>query len=277
MEQFSAKMPWVIFRLLNEQFAVSADHIREMVAMPHVVEMPGVPDYVRGVINLRGKVIPVLDLRRRMGMRSLMTEVEDLILLLNQREQDHINWLTELEASVRDHREFKLTTDPHQCAFGRWYDNYSTDNRTLAISLKKFDAPHKKIHGIAVKIKEFESSGDFDSAINIIQQTRENELAEMVNLFAEVRLLIQESNREIALVLEWKDNVIAGAVDSVETVEKLKVDEIVDLPGLASTSANECIFGIAKRLSNKGMVQLLDVRSLIGSEPLPDENPEEGA
>jgi purine-binding chemotaxis protein CheW len=220
------------------------------------------------VINLRGKVIPVLDLRQRLGKQSLMAEVEDLVSLLHQREQDHKNWLAELEASVRDHREFKLTTDPHQCAFGQWYDNYTTDNRVLAFSLKKFNTPHRKIHEIAVKVKQLENDGDFDSAINIIQQTRENELAEMVRLFAEARVLLQESSREIALVMEWKDKIVAGAVDSIEMVEKLKVDEVVELPELASTSADECILGIAKRPANKGMVLLVDVPGLIGPEPL---------
>ena len=265
MEKFSANMPWVIFYLLNEQYSVSADQIREMVVMPHIVEIPGAPDYIRGVINLRGKVIPVLDLRQRLGMLSYTDEVKELISLLHQREQDHKNWLVELEASVRDHKEFKLTTDPHQCAFGRWYDNYTTDNRILAFNLKKFDAPHKKIHEIAIKVKELENNGDFDSAISIIRQTRENELAEMVGLFSETRLILQESKREIALVMEWKGKIIAGAVDSVETVEKLNLGEIVDVPGLASTSDNECIIGIAKRSANKGMVQLLDARRLIDS------------
>ncbi len=129
MGTFSTDMPWVIFHLLDEQFAVSANHVREMVAMPKVVPVPQTPDYIRGVINLRGQVMPVMDLRLRMEMTSLVDETEDLIHLLDQREQDHKNWITELESSVREHREFKLATDPHKCAFGKWYDNFKTENR----------------------------------------------------------------------------------------------------------------------------------------------------
>ena len=138
----------MIFRLQGEQFAVSTNHVREMVAMTKVVTVPRAPHYIRGVINLRGQVIPVIDLRLRMGMTSLVDEAEDLIALLDQREQDHKNWIAELESSVRERREFKLATDPHKCAFGKWYDNYKSDNRVLANCLTKFDEPHQKINVI---------------------------------------------------------------------------------------------------------------------------------
>lgn len=266
MSETSIDMPWVIFHLLDEQFAVSAHHVREMVAMPKVVAVPKTPNYVKGVINLRGQVIPVIDLRLRMGMASLVDESEDLVRLLDQREQDHKNWIAELESSVRDRREFKLATDPHKCAFGKWYDNFKTDNRILASCLTKFDAPHQKIHAIAIKVKKMEEEKDFDSAYEIINQTKEGELAEMIRLFAEVRSLLRESNREIALVLEWKERTMAVGVDSVETVEKLSESNIEEMPAVVSTVDNECVAGIGKREKDEELVQLLDVGKLIGQE-----------
>ena len=59
-----AKMPWVIAQLNTRLFALNCAVVREMVIMPEVCEVPGVPDYVRGVINLRGRVTPLVDLRR---------------------------------------------------------------------------------------------------------------------------------------------------------------------------------------------------------------------
>ncbi|MCP4764125.1 MAG: hypothetical protein GY870_20295, partial [archaeon] len=221
MNTFSKDMPWVIFILLEEQFAVSTKHVREMVAMPKVIKVPQTPDYIRGVINLRGKVIPVMDLRLKMGIMSISEEAENLIQLLDQREQDHKNWIAELESSVRERRDFKLATDPHKCAFGKWYDNFKTDNKVLASCLTKFDVPHQKIHSIAINVKEMEEKENFDSAFEIINQTKESELSEMIQLFSEARTLLRESTREIAMVLEWEDKIMAVSVDSVETVEKL--------------------------------------------------------
>ncbi len=263
MNKFSTDMLWVIFVLLDEHFAVSASHVREMVAMPKVVTLPRTPDYIRGVINLRGKVIPVMDLRLRMGKISLADEVKDLIQLLDQREQDHKNWIVELESSVRERREFKLATDPHKCAFGKWYDNFNTDNRLLANCLTKFDAPHQKIHSIAVKVKGMAEKENFDSAYEIINRTKEGELSEMIKLFSEARSLLKESNREIALVLEWKERVMTFGVDSVTTVEKLSESNIENLPGITSSSDNESIAGIGKRGKDNELVKILDVGKLI--------------
>jgi hypothetical protein len=58
-----------------------------MGVMPKVVQIPKAPDYIRGVINLWDKVIPVMDLRMR--TESLADESENLIQLLNQRGEDH--------------------------------------------------------------------------------------------------------------------------------------------------------------------------------------------
>ena len=145
---------------------------------------------------------------------------------MDQREQDHKNWIAELESSVRERREFKLAIDPHKCAFGKWYDNFETDNRTLSGCLKKCDAPHQEIHGIAIKVKGMEEKEDFDSAYEIINPTKEGEWAEMIRLFSKARSLLRESKREIALVLEWKVTAIAGAVDSFATVENLSVSNV---------------------------------------------------
>ena len=266
MAKFSADMPQVIFYLQDNQFAISAKHVREMVAMPKVVSVPQVPHYIRGVINLRGKVIPVIDLRLKMGLTSSLDEAEDLISLLDQREQDHKNWIAELESSVRERREFKLATDPHKCAFGKWYDNFTTDNRTLASCLKKFDAPHQRIHAIAIKVRTMEEKEDYDSAYEIIDQTKEGELAEMIKLFSEVRSLLKESNSEIAMVLEWQEKAVAICVDSIETVEKLSESNIDEMPETVSALENGCITGIGKRGKDNELVQLLDVGKLIDQD-----------
>lgn len=266
MNKILTEMPWVIFKLMDEQFAFSARYVKEMVAMPKVVAMPQSPDHIRGVINLRGKVMPVMDLRLKMGIDSLIAETQSLIDLLNQREQDHKNWMVELEASVREKREFKLATDPHKCAFGIWYDNFETENRILDTCLKKFDTPHKKIHGIAIEVKKMEEKEDFDSAYNIINRTREHELAEMINLFEEARTLLVESNREIALVLEYEERTMVVSVDSVTSVEKHSMDSIEDMPETTFTLANDCIDGIGRRGDGNQLFQILNVEKLLSAE-----------
>jgi purine-binding chemotaxis protein CheW len=58
------------FALSDEEYAIPVLKVREIIKMMHITAVPQVPGYVRGVINLRGKVIPVVDLRVKFGFAS---------------------------------------------------------------------------------------------------------------------------------------------------------------------------------------------------------------
>ncbi|MCA9413822.1 MAG: chemotaxis protein CheW [Candidatus Omnitrophica bacterium] len=244
-------------------FAVPSTFVREMVAMPTVSLFPSSPKQIRGVINLRGMVLPVLDLRIALGMRSFTEEIEDLVRLLDEREQDHKNWLAELESSVIERREFKLATDPHKCKFGMWYDTFKTENGTLSNSLKHFEKPHQRIHGIAIEVKELEKKGSYEAALSLIEHTRQSELSQMIKVFSEVRQLVREDSREIALIMDWNERRFAAAVDSIETVEQFSESDIGKMPESIDTSGNDFVAGIAKRKFDEGLVQILDVMKIM--------------
>ena len=114
LKNYPAEMAWAVIQAKNQAFAVATRDLREMVIMPEVSEVPNTGEHVRGVINLRGRVLPLIDLRKRIGLASLAEENAAFLAMLWQREKDHHNWLRELEASVRERREFQLTTDPAQ-------------------------------------------------------------------------------------------------------------------------------------------------------------------
>jgi purine-binding chemotaxis protein CheW len=58
----------VVFDLGTESYGVDIETVREIIRMQEITKMPGTPAYVQGVINLRGKVTPVVDLRARFGL-----------------------------------------------------------------------------------------------------------------------------------------------------------------------------------------------------------------
>lgn len=55
------------FRVGDETFGVPIAHVREIIRVPQITALPNAPEYVEGVINLRGKIISVIDLRKRFG------------------------------------------------------------------------------------------------------------------------------------------------------------------------------------------------------------------
>lgn len=235
---------WVVVSLGEELYALPAEDVDAMVLMPSVSDVPNTPSEVRGVFILRERTLPVLDLRVRLGMSSLAEDTDALIELLTAREADHVNWLNQLEASVAEGTLFTLTTDPHACAFGKWYDSYETDNLLVAGLLKKFDAPHKRIHGIADQIVALEKSGDIEAARALIERTREGDLAEMIKLFDRLRTQILDSLREIAIVVNVDGRPYAVAVDGVETVSRLSEADVDAVSDALSQAENEMVAGV---------------------------------
>jgi len=59
---------YLAFHLNGEEFAIQVQKVREIMGVLDITPVPGTPIYVKGVLNLRGKVIPVVDLRLKFGM-----------------------------------------------------------------------------------------------------------------------------------------------------------------------------------------------------------------
>jgi len=263
LKSYPAEMPWAIVQAKNQAFAVATQDLREMVIMPEVAEIPDVPDYVRGVINLRGRVIPLLDLRKRMGLTSAREETESFCTLMEQREQDHRRWLNELEASVKECRPFTLATDPHKCAFGKWYDTYHADNSWVDGLLKRFDAPHQEIHGIAIQVENLKAKEAHGAAEELIRKTREGALAKMLKLFADLRELARHAGRETAVVLQNEGKMFAISIDLAESIEKLQPGSIEEVPAAVPIANDAVVKRFGKRAKNGEVVLIIETDRLM--------------
>ncbi len=62
---------YLSFSLAAEEYGLDIMKVREIIKMMRMTSVPGTPDYVKGVINLRGKVIPVIDLRLKLDMPEI--------------------------------------------------------------------------------------------------------------------------------------------------------------------------------------------------------------
>ncbi len=260
------KLPFVIFQVREGLYAVGSQNVREIVMLPKVVEVPSLPPEIRGVINLRGKVMPLIDLRVKLGLPSAKTELDELIQLLHDREKDHHNWLAELEACVRERRPFKMAKDPHACKFGLWYDAFQTDNNLLKMALQKMDAPHQIIHATAEEVLQRGEHGDLAEAMELLAERRNRELAELSRLFAEARRILREHQRELAVVLNRGDKYFAISIDLVEAVERIPEACIEPLPAALAGQGEKTQWRIGKRVRTNQTILLLDESFLFSAE-----------
>src|ERR1700694_5901561 len=70
------------FRIGNETYGVRIAAVREIVRVPEITSVPSAPDLIEGVINLRGKIIPVMDLRKRFGQTEVQSDKKNRILVV---------------------------------------------------------------------------------------------------------------------------------------------------------------------------------------------------
>jgi len=261
MNRFDTKLPYVLVKLKNELFGISCENVVSIAIFNQTVPLPGSPAHIRGIAQIHNRQILLTDMRVLLGMKSISQEIRDFSEVLEKRKQDHIHWLSILRTSVNEKKEFNLTTDPHACDFGKWYDNFNTDNNNLRVLLKKFDVPHRKIHSIAADVKAFEEIGDYHGAEQLIIKTEKRELHQMIALFSEVTKAYASSRREIIITLE-KDNKTSGII----------VDEVISVERLSETSYefNENLFnksglfaGVGKRKKDNSIVLLLKSSLLV--------------
>lgn len=71
----------VVFRLGEESYGVDIGAVREIVRVPEIVHVPNAPEFVEGLINLRGKVIPVVDLATKFALSTKREGIDSRIVV----------------------------------------------------------------------------------------------------------------------------------------------------------------------------------------------------
>lgn len=256
----AAGRPWILVELRRQQYALAANEVSELLIAPEITSVPGVGGAVQGVTTVRGSVIPVLDLRRRLGMTSRSEEIESFCGLMEQRRLDHVHWVTELENCVRENRKFTLATDPHLCAFGRWYYSYRPDNVWIANLLGRFESPHATIHQTAAEATALLDRHDTEAALRLIASRRTTVLSSMLDLFSRLQQLIREIAKDTVLVLDDGSRRFGVAVDSALRLEEFAGSDIQHLPPALQGTVTR----VARKDNSSSPVLLLSARALFG-------------
>jgi purine-binding chemotaxis protein CheW len=93
---------YLTFKLDGEVFAVDVAKVREILDFTLATKVPGTPDYMRGVINVRGNVVPVVDMRLKFGMAMTEKTVDTCIVILEMTAGEDVTVLGALVDSVQE-------------------------------------------------------------------------------------------------------------------------------------------------------------------------------
>ncbi len=93
---------FLTFMLGKEIFAVDISTVREVLELTTITRIPRTPQFMRGVINLRGHAVPVVDMRQKLGMSAQEDTVETCIIIVEINFEDDITVMGALVDSVNE-------------------------------------------------------------------------------------------------------------------------------------------------------------------------------
>lgn len=108
-ETNSTQGQYLTFTLGQEIFALDIVKVREVLELTTVSEIPRTPDYMKGVINLRGHAVPVVDMRLKLGMSAIENTVDTCIIIIEVKYNDEQLVMGAFVDSVRE--VFEMASD----------------------------------------------------------------------------------------------------------------------------------------------------------------------
>ena len=100
------------FRVGQQSFGVPISVIHEIVRVPEITAVPDSPSFVEGVINLRGKIVPVVDLRKRFGEKTVTRNKKNRILV-SESEGKLVGLIVDAASEVLRISENEIDPPPH--------------------------------------------------------------------------------------------------------------------------------------------------------------------
>ena len=271
-EKFPSDIEYLVFTINKNRYGVAHHEVVSVMDIPEITIIPRLPTEIRGVLPFRGGNIPLFDLRVSFGVTTRDQETKDLVENLAQRRQDHINWLNKLEEEVHNAVPISVQTNPHLCAFGKWYDKFESDNANLRSYMLRFDEPHKAIHALAIEAKKLIDSNDTDGAKALIAKAKVEVLTRLLGLFDGIGELVEKYLKEYMVVLDTGTQPFAIAVDDINFFSPLSDIEHPLPRGMTSSNREaDLVQAISHHREGseeaKSSVLLLDVNVLMENNP----------
>lgn len=266
------KLPWIVFKLNNSNYAVNGHLVTSILDLPkEITTVPNSPEYIKGVVNVRGEILPLVELRNLFSIKSIPQEFIEFKDMIDRRKNDHIHWVTELKKCISkdDFSEFNLASDPHKCKLGRWYDNFQTDNNFIKFELKKMEEPHFKLHGMLELAKSCSRDCENCQRQECLKSTLEKSLdslqTQILKILDNTKHVFKSHFKEMIVTIQ-NDNMHIGII----------VDEIIGIQnlnctyypyGIDSLHGSKFVMGTADNDKSKDLILLLNDKSITNLVP----------
>lgn len=257
------EMPSLMFRVSDRIFAVDTTVVSGIMQLPEeVTPMPDYPDYVKGVIRVRDEIVPILQMRKILNLPTAEDEYTEVAALFDKLKKDHEMWVSALVRCVKDGAPFPLSTDPHQCALGRWYDSYKPANQALGFHLRKLEQPHAALHHTAVEVlKHLQDGGNEQSIDAALRRASNIYMPQVLNLLDQSKDIFKNQYREMCISLTNNEVIIGLLVDDVLSVEEIREEGHIQEGGFIPKKGR-LVTGVVHSAQVDGEILVLNEKQL---------------
>jgi chemotaxis signal transduction protein len=234
----------VTFRIAKEEFAFEMKHVREILRVQAPKQVPDVPDYVLGVLTIRGQILPVVDLRRLLHQQSLADEFAGG----SHEIRDHYErWVIQTGSGHVD-----LSAPERLRA---WISATNSSSQVLMETISKLRGLNEK----AIRqVQGHAPSEELAATVSAIS-------AGLHEFESEVAANIQEDQRII--VVDAGGFVLGLVVDHVNEVLNVS-RKLLDPPPMVTSDGGMELEAVAKLDDGNRLIMLLDVANLMRDQKL---------
>ena len=263
-------VPWVLLRVRDQLFGVRATNIREMAEIPTVTAVPNLPEYVLGLITMRGQVVPTIDLRRRLG---LPTADDDLRAITSRLEAAYTEHRQTLERMERPDAQAgrPASVECAQCALSVWLRAFHSRNPMVQAHLAKLEGPHAALHQEEARVAGLFRNNHPDAG-EALRDLREKQFATFSQVLTLCGERLAHAHRQIVVVFMHEGRLLGAVVDEVESIERLKERSIEELSLRHQGLSSGLTRSVGRRTKDDEVVLLLEIEELFqGNGDIPAE------
>jgi purine-binding chemotaxis protein CheW len=248
----------VSFRVAKEEFAFPMERVREILRVQAPTKVPDVPDYVLGVLTVRGKLLPIVDLRLQLRLESM---ADEYIAKCAKVRHGYEGRGAALQAKNEDSKnEWTISASE---IFHTWVAEFSSSSQVLMDGIATLRALDEKLTRSALQGQQFERCGDAAGVGTCLQG--------ITALSAELASALAEFEQQIAANIQDDQRIVvvdAGGmllglvVDHVSEVLQVS-KKFVDPPPAITSGDGQDLSGIARLDEGKRLLLLLDPTQIL--------------
>ena len=247
----------VTLSLAGEEYGIDIQAVREIIRVPELIKVPRAPEYVIGLISLRNRLVPLIDMRRLFDQTLVVEERNKIARQIEAGKEQVKKWLQQLQ--TLDTEEDAVQEGEVAFPLTGWDYAFAAELDRVQEVLKKADPLCKSIDATMNEMYKL----PMDKRLAVVH-TEVTPQVQRVLDFMDMALAVVQNNEEQRVVITDINEMVVGlVVDRVNEVMRIPKDRVDPPPNLTGDEQTRQVKGVAKLDKGKHLIMILDSDHLV--------------